>query len=87
MVRGHCFSFAHAAPLELPKGRAAGISRRYPLHRASAVEDVHWADPATLDVLRGITERGALPHCLPSRPPGPSFDRRGARARITVQFR
>jgi len=25
-----------------------------------AVEDVHWADPSTLDVLRGIAERGAL---------------------------
>jgi predicted ATPase len=25
-----------------------------------AVEDVHWADPTTLDVLRGIAERGAL---------------------------
>jgi predicted ATPase len=24
------------------------------------VEDVHWADPTTLDVLRGIAERGAL---------------------------
>jgi hypothetical protein len=27
VVRGHCFSCAHAAPLELPKGRAACISR------------------------------------------------------------
>jgi class 3 adenylate cyclase/predicted ATPase len=25
-----------------------------------AVEDVHWADPSTLDLLRGIAERGAL---------------------------
>jgi class 3 adenylate cyclase len=25
-----------------------------------AVEDLHWADPSTLDVLRGIAERGAL---------------------------
>src|SRR6516164_3082383 len=25
-----------------------------------AVEDVHWADPTTLDVLRGIAERGAM---------------------------
>jgi predicted ATPase len=25
-----------------------------------AVEDVHWADPTTLDLLRGIAERGAL---------------------------
>ena len=24
------------------------------------VEDLHWADPTTLDVLRGIAERGAL---------------------------
>jgi predicted ATPase len=25
-----------------------------------AVEDAHWADPSTLDLLRGIAERGAL---------------------------
>jgi hypothetical protein len=25
-----------------------------------ALEDMHWADPTTLDVLRGIAERGAL---------------------------
>ena len=25
-----------------------------------AIEDLHWADPTTLDVLRGIAERGAL---------------------------
>ena len=25
-----------------------------------AFEDLHWADPMTLDVLRGIAERGAL---------------------------
>src|SRR5580704_2938574 len=25
-----------------------------------ALEDQHWADPTTLDVLRGIAERGAL---------------------------
>jgi class 3 adenylate cyclase/predicted ATPase len=25
-----------------------------------AVEDLHWADPTTLDVLRGVAERGAL---------------------------
>jgi predicted ATPase len=25
-----------------------------------AVEDAHWADPTTLDLLRGIAERGAL---------------------------
>ena len=25
-----------------------------------AFEDVHWADPTTLDLLRGIAERGAL---------------------------
>src|SRR6202030_699696 len=25
-----------------------------------AIEDAHWADPSTLDLLRGIAERGAL---------------------------
>jgi class 3 adenylate cyclase len=28
-----------------------------------AFEDLHWADPTTLDVLRGIAERGALAAC------------------------
>jgi predicted ATPase len=27
-----------------------------------AVEDVHWADPTTLELLRGVAERGALSH-------------------------
>ena len=37
-----------------------------------ALEDVHWADPTTLDVLRGIAERGALAPLLRShhRPAG-----------------
>jgi predicted ATPase len=25
-----------------------------------ALEDAHWADPTTLDLMRGIAERGAL---------------------------
>ena len=29
-----------------------------------AVEDLHWIDPTTLDLLRGIAERGALPPLL-----------------------
>ena len=28
-----------------------------------AFEDLHWSDPTTLDVLRGIAERGALAPC------------------------
>jgi class 3 adenylate cyclase len=37
-----------------------------------AVEDAHWADPTTLDLLRGIAERGALapfpfPHSIGTR--------------------
>ena len=62
VVRGHCFSCAHAAPLELPKGRAACISRAtrctVPARSKMCTGPI---DP--LDVLRGITERGALPRC------------------------
>jgi predicted ATPase len=39
-----------------------------------ALEDVHWADPTTLDFIRGIVERGALAplassHHRPARVP------------------
>ena len=40
-----------------------------------ALEDVHWADPTTLDALRGIAERGALAPMLVSSPPGRSSAR------------
>jgi predicted ATPase len=40
-----------------------------------ALEDVHWADPTTLEVLRGIAERGAL---------APLFDGTGTAAGIRV---
>jgi len=46
-----------------------------------AFEDLHWADPTTLDVLRGIAERGALSSW---RRRGPSSGHRGACAHITV---
>ena len=53
-----------------------------------AFEDLHWADPTTLDVLRGIAERGALvPLSHRGDDPGPSSVRLGARARITAPFR
>ena len=52
-----------------------------------AFEDLHWADPTTLDVLRGIAERGAQRRSTSWRQPGPSFARPGACVRITVLFR
>ena len=48
-----------------------------------ALEDLHWADPTTLDVLRGIAERGARSPCSCSAPPARSSGRPGACARIT----
>jgi predicted ATPase len=51
-----------------------------------ALEDLHWADPTALDLLRGIAERGALARSL-LLPPGRSFGRPGACARITARFR
>jgi integrase len=44
-----------------------------------ALEDLHWADPSTLDFLRGIAERGA--------PPGGMAADRFARAAVRVALR
>ena len=49
-----------------------------------ALEDVHWADPTTLDLLRGIAERGALAPLFVSSPPGRSSGQLGGCAPITV---
>jgi class 3 adenylate cyclase/predicted ATPase len=38
-----------------------------------AIEDLHWADPTTLDVLRGIAERGALAPLLVVATTRPEF--------------
>jgi predicted ATPase len=38
-----------------------------------ALEDVHWADPTTLDLLRGIAERGALAPLLVLMTARPEF--------------
>src|SRR5262249_29402405 len=53
------------APAELRRRQMAALTsmvmagaRTQPV--VLAVEDVHWADPTTLDVLRGIAEHGAL---------------------------
>ena len=53
------------APDELRRRQLAGLTnwvmagaRVQPV--VLALEDLHWADPTTLDVLRGIAERGAL---------------------------
>jgi predicted ATPase len=48
------------------------------------LEDVHWADPTTLDVARGIAERGALRACSFSSVLDPSSVRLGVRAPITA---
>ncbi|PWT93767.1 MAG: hypothetical protein C5B56_00180, partial [Proteobacteria bacterium] len=53
-----------------------------------ALEDLHWADPTTLDVLRGIAERGALaPLCVvtTTRPEfRPSWGMRSHHATISL---
>src|SRR5262249_34398467 len=48
-------------------------------------EDLHWADPTTLDLVRGIAERVRRRPCSSSSPLGPNFGRRGVCARITAQ--
>jgi predicted ATPase len=52
-------------PEELPRRQLAALTslviagaRAQPA--VLALEDVHWSDPTTLDLLRGIAERGAL---------------------------
>jgi class 3 adenylate cyclase len=52
-----------------------------------AFEDLHWADPTTVDVLRAIAERGALAPLLVLATTRPEFRRRGACARITAPSR
>jgi class 3 adenylate cyclase len=53
------------APEELRRRQLAALTN-WPIASAKvqplvlAVEDVHWADPTTLDLLRGIAERAAL---------------------------
>ena len=47
-----------------------------------ALEDVHWADPTTVDFVRGIAERGRRHPCSCSSPLDPSSDRPGGCARI-----
>jgi predicted ATPase len=53
-----------------------------------AIEDLHWADPTTLDVLRGIAERGALAPLFivaTTRPEfRPPWDIRSHRATISL---
>jgi class 3 adenylate cyclase len=52
-----------------------------------AFEDLHWADPTTLDVMRGFAERGRWPLCWSSRRRDRSSGHPGARARITRRSR
>jgi hypothetical protein len=49
-----------------------------------AVEDAHWADPTTLDLLRGIAERGALAPLFLAITVRPELR---VRARVTPRFR
>jgi hypothetical protein len=52
-----------------------------------AVEDLHWADPTLLDLLRGIAERGALAPLFVLMAARPDSGRHGVRARTTGRFR
>jgi predicted ATPase len=52
-----------------------------------ALEDMHWADPTTLDLLRGIAERGALAPLFVLITARPEFRQSWGRARIMGQFR
>jgi predicted ATPase len=67
-----------SAPEELRRRQFAALTswvmagaRAQPL--VLALEDLHWADPTTLDVLRGIAERGALAPLLVLMTARPEF--------------
>ena len=51
-----------------------------------AFEDLHWADPTTLDVLRGIAERGALAPLYIVATTRPEFRPPWSMRRITAPF-
>jgi hypothetical protein len=80
------------APEELRRRQLAAVTnwimasaKTQPL--VLAFEDLHWADPTTLDVLRGIAERGASAPLYIVATTRPEFARLGACARITALFR
>ena len=51
------------------------------------LEDVHWADPTTLDFVRGLVSSVALsPLCFSLSQPAPNFARLGQFAHITPRF-
>ncbi len=69
---------AALAPEELRRRQMAAIlawvmagARTQPI--VLAVEDLHWADPSTIDVLRGLAERGALAQLLVVATARPEF--------------
>ena len=51
------------------------------------LEDLHWADPTTLDLFRGIAERGALAPLFVLLTARPEFRPAWARVLITARFR
>ena len=50
----------------------------------TVVEDLHWADPTTLDLLRSLAERGAQAPLFILITARPEFRVHGASARITA---
>ena len=83
---------AKLAPEELRRRQLAALvawvlagARSQPV--ALAFEDLHWADPTSLDLLQALAERGAQAPLLISRPRGPSSARPGACARTTASSR
>jgi AAA ATPase domain len=54
---------------------------------ALAFENLHWADPTSLDLLRSLAERGGRSRSSSPRRHGLSSARPGARARVTVSSR
>jgi class 3 adenylate cyclase len=80
------------APEELRRRQLAALtnwlmagSRTQPV--VLALEDVHWADPTTLDILRGIAERGALAPLFVLITCRRNSGRPGACVLITARFR
>jgi predicted ATPase len=65
VLLGACEDLVTPAPL----GPLADVAREIGRVLASDIEDVHWADEATLDVLRVVGRRiAATPSLVPIRP-------------------
>jgi hypothetical protein len=73
------------APEEMRRKQLASIVARVPAGALAqaivlAFEDLQWADPTSIDVIRALAERGGQAPLFSWQRQGPNFVRRGTRA-------